>query len=135
MRRADGERGQVVPLVAAILTVAGLCVVGLGRLGAEASGRASAQSLADVVALAGATGGVEAAGAVVAANGGELVGFEESDPFVQVEVRRGGHQARATAERVPDEPEEVEEVEEVGEVGAAAGPSSTGAAVTPRVTS
>lgn len=89
------------PLVAALLVVVAVAAMGLARLGAEAGARAEVESLADMVALAGAGAGMEESARVAAANRAELVEYRQAGSFVQVLVRRGSHRAQATSERVP----------------------------------
>ena len=94
------EDGQSTPIVAAVLLLAMLLVLGLGRMGAEAVARAEAQAAADAAALAGAVAGEPAARATAAANGATLVAYREHGSQVQVTVRERGHDAVATAEGV-----------------------------------
>ena len=89
------------PLVAALLLMAAMAAMELARLGADAGGRAAVQSLADMVALAGAEGGMGESARVAAANQAELVEYRQAGSFVQIVVRRGSHRAQATTERVP----------------------------------
>src|SRR4051794_40700425 len=98
------ERGQVVPLVAALMVLCGLAAVALGRLGERATNRARAQSAADAAAWAGAVDGRPAALQLAVANGGRLVAFEPADGDVRVEVGVGGATAWARARASPDDP-------------------------------
>lgn len=103
-RRRGGQAGSIAPLLAlVVLTVGGLCV-GLGRVGADASGSARARSAADAAALAGAAEGEAAARAVAVANSGALVDFVLADDEVEARVRVGEHEARARAARVGPPP-------------------------------
>ena len=61
--------------------------------------RAQAQSAADAAALAGVVEGRAGAQRYAAANGGELVVFEEMDNAVRVVVEVDGWKAEARAER------------------------------------
>ena len=88
------------PLVAALLVGTAVAAMGLGRLGAEAGARAQVQSLADLVALAGAAAGMGESTRVAVANRAELVEYRQAGSLVQVVVRRGSHRAQATTERV-----------------------------------
>jgi Zn-dependent alcohol dehydrogenase len=90
------DAGQAVPLLAAVVLVAGLAVVGLGTLGAAAVQAARARTAADAAALAGVMDGEPGARRLAGDNGGELVSFTrtgEGDVVVVVRVGR----ARATA--------------------------------------
>ncbi|MEY2469684.1 MAG: hypothetical protein QOF21_2382, partial [Actinomycetota bacterium] len=55
------ERGQVVPLLAALVVIAGLAMIALGHLGGGSVERAQARRAADAAALAGAAEGRSAA--------------------------------------------------------------------------
>ncbi len=100
----SGRRGQVVPLVAVLLVVAGVCGVGLVQLGAAASRRAAAQAAADAAALAGAAEGPAAAERVAAANRARLEGYRAEGVDVVVTVRRAGVTASARARWAPGGP-------------------------------
>lgn len=94
------ERGQVLPIVAALMVVCGLAGIALGRLGGRAATRAQAQAAADAAALAGATDGRGAAERLAVANRGRLVAFAAvGDDRARVEVDVGGVNARAQAQR------------------------------------
>ena len=99
MRRA--ERGQVVPIVAAVLVVAAVVALVVGELGVAAVHRAQARTAADAAALAGAAEGEAAARSVAADNGAELVSFVRHGLVVEVVVRYRHARARATAEGTP----------------------------------
>lgn len=94
------DRGQITPLLVAVLVVAGVSLLALGRLGAAAADRARAQTAADASALAGATDGRPAAERFVAANGARLVAYRSigSDVVVTVAVRAARATARARAD-------------------------------------
>jgi hypothetical protein len=94
-----GQRGQVMPLVMAILAVLVLVLLGVARLGAAANDRARARIAADAAALAGAAEGRNAAAVLAARNGGRLVGFRAvgMDTIVTVVVRHMRATARARA--------------------------------------
>ena len=101
---AQGDRGQVLPLVALGIAVVAAAVLLLGRLGVSAAQSARARTAADAAALAGAVGGEQAADRVARANGGELVAFEmevshaqAGRPVVTVTVSLGDHRAVASA--------------------------------------
>jgi hypothetical protein len=93
------ERGQVLPLVAVVVVVAGLACVALGRLGGVAVARAQATTAADAAALAGAAAGKEAAHRAAGRNGGRLASYEELGADTRVEVELGGVRATARARR------------------------------------
>jgi hypothetical protein len=91
------QRGQAVPLVAALLLVVALMGAGLVRVAAASSARAATQAAADAAALAGANDGREAAERLARRNGATLVHYEEIELDVVVTVRRGRFTARARA--------------------------------------
>lgn len=93
------ERGQVLPLVALVVVLGGVCTVLLGRIGAAAVDRARARTAADAAALAGAAEGVGAARSIAAANGGEVVSYATAGADVVVRVRVGDATAPARARR------------------------------------
>ena len=100
------ERGQVLPLVAVVVMVAGLACVAIGRLGQAAVSRAQAVTAADAAALAGVAAGAPAARAAAASNGARLVGFEQKGPDARAEVRVDDAGATARARRGGDDEEE-----------------------------
>jgi hypothetical protein len=74
--------------LAAVVLVAGL-LAGVSRLADAAHAAARTEAVADLTALAAATGGRAAAARVAASSGAELVGLEEvGDDAVRVSVRR-----------------------------------------------
>ena len=91
------ERGQVLPLLAVVILLAGLATAAVVRFGAVAIDCARASTAADAAALAGAANGEDEAKAVAAANGGHLVTYEElgDDSRVRVAVGRVSATARA----------------------------------------
>lgn len=91
------ERGQVVPLAAALLVVAGVLALGLIRVASTAAEAGQAQAAADAAALAAVTGGRDAASAVATANDATVVDYVETDGIVTVAVRRRCCTARASA--------------------------------------
>src|SRR4051812_2046167 len=98
---ARSDRGQVVPLVAAVVGLVMLCIAGITRLGRTAVDRAQARTAADAAALAGAAERSEsAARSVAVANGGRLVRYtaEGAEVEVKVVVGRASAVARARAE-------------------------------------
>lgn len=94
------ERGQVLPLMAVAVALAGLMVVGIGRIGGVVVARAEAQTAADAAALAGAVHGRAAADTLAAANGGRLVSWAVAGLEVEVVADVRGEQARARARRM-----------------------------------
>lgn len=96
-RPSAAQRGQVVPLVAVLLVLAGLLGAGLAHLGAVASRRAAVQAAADAAALAGAADGPPAARRVAAENGARLVSYEVVGADVVATVERGDVSASARA--------------------------------------
>ena len=81
-----------------MFVLAAVLAIVVADLGAAAVHRARARNAADAAALAGAAEGEEAARAVAADNGAELVTFVADGPIVEVSVRHGPATARATAE-------------------------------------
>lgn len=102
--RCRGEGGQVLPLFALLLFLAGGGCVVVARLGAAAAVRAQASAAADMSALAGAIGDRRAAETVARANGGRVARFERIDGDVRVGVEVGPAAATARA-RPADESE------------------------------
>ena len=101
MEASRRESGQVLPLVAAAIALAGLLALGVAHVGVRAIGRARAQAAADAAALAGVTGGRVSAETLAAANGSAVVAFDEVTGGVRVEVvDKGGEHAVAQAEAV-----------------------------------
>ena len=94
------ERGQVLPLMAVVMVVAGgLCLV-VGRLGGRAVGEAQAATAADAAALAGAAAGPQAASRWAVANGATVLDYESDGADTRVRVTLdGGAEASARARR------------------------------------
>lgn len=100
-----GERGQVAPLLALLAVGVGLASLALGRFGADAAREAATQAAADAAALAasgaggGGGAGEAAARELAAANGVEVIAYEEAGGEVRVRVRdrSGDHEAVARA--------------------------------------
>jgi hypothetical protein len=93
------QRGQVLPLLALVMVVAGVATWWVGRIGAIVADRAEASAQADAAALAGAGGGERAARQVAGRNGGAIVTYESAGPDVRVRVRVGRASASARARR------------------------------------
>ena len=96
-RRGSGDDGQAVPLVIAVVVVAAVCVLAIGRFAAGTVDAARARTAADAAALAGAAYGRNAAAATAADNGATLEAFTTVGDTVAVEVRVGTAVARARA--------------------------------------
>lgn len=94
------DRGQAVPLAAAMLAVVVVALVGLVPLGVAVRERAAARTAADAAALAGAIEGEHAARRLADANGGELVTFQRTGDEVLVRVRVGDAAADARARAI-----------------------------------
>lgn len=101
--RGNGERGQALPFVAAVVVVAGLLGVGAAHLGVAEVARARAQAAADAAALAGAAHDRATAQRLAAADDATLVSFERigTDVLVTVDVGSTRASARARAVRGP----------------------------------
>jgi len=94
------QRGQALALLTVVVALAALTVLGLGRLGAVVVARAEAQTAADAGALAGAVHGRMGADALVAANGGRIVSWEQAGQEVELVAEVHGERARARARRL-----------------------------------
>lgn len=97
---SDGDRGQLLPLFALGVALAGLLAFGVARLGAQAVTAAKARTAADAAALAGAAAGEEQARWLAALNGARLVRYSGEDGIVEVQVELNGHAAGARARLV-----------------------------------
>jgi uncharacterized membrane protein len=97
--RARSDSGQLLPLYAVIVLLAGGSMVLLVHLGVLAVHRAQARSAADAAALAGAAEGRAAADEVAQRNGAVLESFVEEGNDVEVRVRVGSTHATARARR------------------------------------
>jgi hypothetical protein len=97
--RRRPQAGQILPLVAVIVMLAGVLALGIAKVGSRAVGRARAQSAADAAALAGVDGGAPAADRAAAADGATVVRFVTTPGGAFVEVRWRGEQAVAQAAR------------------------------------
>ena len=103
-RRAVGERGQIVPLALILVAVLGLVLaVALADVGGAVIDRQRARTAADAAALAGVSGGRDAAAELAARNGATLVGWATgpAPEEVSVVVRVGGATAVARATDAP----------------------------------
>ena len=100
------DRGQAVPLMAALLILAMGAVVAMIEIGRLLNESAVARTAADAAALAGAAAGPDAAASMAAANGGVLLSYDEEELeddaeglLVTVAVRVGRASQTARAER------------------------------------
>lgn len=93
----SNDRGQAVPLAAAMVAVVTIALVGLVPAAQALADRARARTAADAAALAGAVDGEHAARVLARDNGAELVDFERTGDEVVVGVRLGDVEARARA--------------------------------------
>jgi hypothetical protein len=95
------DRGQAVVLLLAVVVMAALSVVAVGRFAERIVDRGRAQTAADASALAATRGGRASASRLAAANGARLVGYDEVGDTVTVTVTVivdvGGEQATARA--------------------------------------
>ena len=97
--RAHGDDGQLLPIYALAVLLAGGAMLVLVHLGALAVHRAQARTAADAAALAGADEGRTAAEQVASRNGAVLESFSRSGPDVEVRVRVDTSHATARARR------------------------------------
>lgn len=102
-RRGGNDRGQVVPLAAAMVALCCVALLALVPMAGALDDRARARTAADAAALAGAADGEGAAREVAAANGADLLEIERDGDEVVVKVRVGdvAAYARARATRRP----------------------------------
>src|SRR5215213_1820828 len=96
------EQGSTLPFLVLAIVLAGVIVIGLGRVGGAATARAGAASAADAAALAGAASGRAAAAELAAANGAELISYKEVGNDTEVRVRLGPAEANSRARRTGD---------------------------------
>lgn len=94
--RSD-ERGQVVPLAAVALVLAGALALGVVRVARAVGDQAAADAAADAAALAAVHGGEPAARRVAEANGAVVVDYRERGRVVTVRIRRGRSTSEASA--------------------------------------
>lgn len=103
MGKSKGDGGQILPLMAVVIALAGFACLVTGRMGAAAASRARAVTAADAAALAGAAAGPSAARSVAEANGARLVDYRQLGTDARVEVEVNGARATARA-RATDAP-------------------------------
>ncbi len=99
------ERGQSTVWLLAVLVLAVTIAWSLTRLAVDADRRSSAQSTADLVALAGVTGGHDASVAVSQRNGAVIVDWSINDGRVSATIRRGDVTASSAAAPDRGEPD------------------------------
>jgi Tfp pilus assembly protein PilX len=97
--RKRDDRGQVTPLVLALVVLAVVVLLALVPLARASQHRAAARTAADAAALAGAAEGEAAAREMAARNGAELVAWRAEGLEVWVEVTLGDARAVAKARR------------------------------------
>lgn len=102
-RRDCDDRGQIVPLAAAMVALCCVALLALVPVAGALDARARARTAADAAALAGAADGDRAARQVAEANGADLVELGRTGDEVVVQVRVGEVEAyaRARATRHP----------------------------------
>lgn len=94
------DRGQVVPLMAAFIVIAGFFLIGLAHLGGGAVQRALARRGADAAALAGAAEGRAGAERLADANDARITRYRQvNDHEAEVVVEYGDARAIARATR------------------------------------
>jgi hypothetical protein len=91
------ERGQAVPLAAALVAVAAMLVLGIGAMARDVVDAGRARAAADAAALAGVIGDRPASVALAAANGATLVAWSREGRDTVVTVRVGAVTASARA--------------------------------------
>lgn len=97
--RARGDNGQLLPIYALAVLIAGGAMLVLVHLGTLAVHRAQARTAADAAALAGAAEGRSAADQVAARNGAVIESYSSSGDDVELRVRIGTSHATARARR------------------------------------
>jgi uncharacterized membrane protein len=97
----EDERGQVLPLAAAIIVLAAAAMLLVVNVGRAANERARARTAADAAALAGAAEGRGAAEAIAAANHAVIESYVELPDGVQLTVQVGEATATARAAQEP----------------------------------
>ena len=100
----DGDDGQAVPLLVAVLVCAAVLVSAFGVLGARVADAARARTAADAAALAGVVDGPDGARRLAAANGAVVESYGVMGANIVVRVRVGGAHATARATLSPDPP-------------------------------
>jgi len=91
------DRGQIVPLVAAMVALCCVVLLALVPVADALDDRARARTAADAAALAGAADGGQTARQIAEANGADLVEIQRAGDEVVVQVRVGEVEAYARA--------------------------------------
>ncbi|MGZ4791012.1 MAG: pilus assembly protein TadG-related protein [Ilumatobacteraceae bacterium] len=97
MQSDERDRGQAVVLLLAVVVMAALSVIAIGRFGSRVIDRGRAQTAADAAALAATSGGRPAVERLAGRNGGRLISYEVSGDSVVVVVDVAGERAVARA--------------------------------------
>jgi hypothetical protein len=97
-RRLHTERGQAAPLAAAVVALAVVLTIAVGRLAGDLVDAARARTAADAVALASVIGGRRAGEDLAARHEATVIGWSRygDDVLVTVRVRNAVVSARAT---------------------------------------
>jgi hypothetical protein len=93
----ERDSAQAVVLLLAVVVMAALSVIAVGRFGTRVIDRGRAQAAADAAALAATSGGRPAAERLAGSNGGSLISYEVSGDSVIVVVDVDGERAVARA--------------------------------------
>lgn len=96
---SNRNRGQAVPLMAAVVVFVGFVLMALAHLAGGAVDRAGAKRAADIAALAGAADGSAAASRYAGDNGASMKRYEKNDRDAVVEVHYGDARAVSRARR------------------------------------
>jgi hypothetical protein len=95
--RSENEQGHALALVVVVLTTLMVISVGLAQLGVRAADLSRARTGADAVALAAASGGLEAGRRLAAVNHATLIALTFDGSVVRATVRVGSMTATAAA--------------------------------------
>jgi len=95
--RANGGRGQAIPLFLLVVLLAMVLVAFAARLGPTVDSAARARTAADAAALAGAANGPAEARRLAELNGATMISFEQRGTEVVVVVEVNDVRARAAA--------------------------------------
>lgn len=101
IRFGRGQRGTATLVVLAALALCAVMTLVVAQLGVAATGRARADAVADLVALAGVVDGRATAERVGAANSASVVGWRRVGEIVVVDIRLGAASGVAAAAPVP----------------------------------
>ena len=97
MPHGRDERGQAVPLAAALVALAVVLVLATGSFAGDVVDAGRARSAADAAALAGVTGGRAASAALAEHNSASILAWRREGDDVVVTVRVGAATATARA--------------------------------------